>query len=175
MNIAGRGAVGVLIVQRQVALVNAIQTPGCIVLGCIDGHDSIFFNEVDAVIIKKSDQRAFVGPDDKTGQNLGIGLNDFCIVLAGDAPGHGGHGNIAGAFGLVGRQGLVLENNDVLVFNWLLGGKEFSSVGGGKKGEGQQADAREQDRQDRKSTRLNSSHVAISYAVFCLKKKKKKN
>src|SRR5437660_6262977 len=28
---------------------------------------------------------------------------------------------------------------------------------------------------DRKSTRLNSSHVAISYAVFCLKKKKKIN
>src|SRR5690625_6149232 len=27
---------------------------------------------------------------------------------------------------------------------------------------------------DRKSTRLNSSHVAISYAVFCLKKKKEK-
>src|SRR5438067_8697802 len=26
--------------------------------------------------------------------------------------------------------------------------------------------------QDRKSTRLNSSHVSISYAVFCLKKKK---
>src|SRR5215208_8090305 len=26
---------------------------------------------------------------------------------------------------------------------------------------------------DRKSTRLNSSHVAISYAVFCLKKKRK--
>src|SRR5207253_5851904 len=29
------------------------------------------------------------------------------------------------------------------------------------------------DDEDRKSTRLNSSHVAISYAVFCLKKKKK--
>src|SRR5690625_596903 len=28
---------------------------------------------------------------------------------------------------------------------------------------------------DRKSTRLNSSHVAISYAVFCLKKKKNKH
>src|SRR5207244_12658247 len=28
--------------------------------------------------------------------------------------------------------------------------------------------------QDRKSTRLNSSHQIISYAVFCLKKKKKK-
>src|SRR5438874_6554063 len=28
--------------------------------------------------------------------------------------------------------------------------------------------------QDRKSTRLNSSHVEISYAVFCLKKKKQK-
>src|SRR5438132_10139992 len=29
-------------------------------------------------------------------------------------------------------------------------------------------------RADRKSTRLNSSHTVISYAVFCLKKKKKK-
>src|SRR5256885_16884199 len=28
---------------------------------------------------------------------------------------------------------------------------------------------------DRKSTRLNSSHLVISYAVFCLKKKKKSN
>src|SRR2546430_11931442 len=42
----------------------------------------------------------------------------------------------------------------------------------------QQADGPEQDRHrvaaDRKSTRLNSSHSQISYAVFCLKKKKKK-
>ena len=30
------------------------------------------------------------------------------------------------------------------------------------------------DREDRKSTRLNSSHVSISYAVFCLKKKKRR-
>src|SRR2546426_2014231 len=30
-----------------------------------------------------------------------------------------------------------------------------------------------QEAQDRKSTRLNSSHLVISYAVFCLKKKKK--
>src|SRR6266480_5501373 len=29
--------------------------------------------------------------------------------------------------------------------------------------------------QDRKSTRLNSSHMSISYAVFCLKKKKKQS
>src|SRR5690606_41586038 len=29
--------------------------------------------------------------------------------------------------------------------------------------------------EDRKSTRLNSSHVKISYAVFCLKKKKKRS
>src|SRR5690348_17673130 len=37
-------------------------------------------------------------------------------------------------------------------------------------------DGHRQDRaasQDRKSTRLNSSHPSISYAVFCLKKKKK--
>src|SRR5947207_15765794 len=30
------------------------------------------------------------------------------------------------------------------------------------------------EQRDRKSTRLNSSHTVISYAVFCLKKKKKK-
>src|SRR2546426_9264729 len=32
-----------------------------------------------------------------------------------------------------------------------------------------------QPREDRKSTRLNSSHLVISYAVFCLKKKKNNN
>src|SRR3712207_9013027 len=40
---------------------------------------------------------------------------------------------------------------------------------------GRDSEARERARpnQDRKSTRLNSSHANISYAVFCLKKKKK--
>src|SRR3712207_9442221 len=42
--------------------------------------------------------------------------------------------------------------------------------GGEGLGHGTAADAQ----QDRKSTRLNSSHANISYAVFCLKKKKKK-
>src|SRR5207253_9860030 len=41
----------------------------------------------------------------------------------------------------------------------------FVGDNGGNEGSGVQA-------RDRKSTRLNSSHVAISYAVFCLKKKK---
>src|SRR5438874_7440991 len=36
-----------------------------------------------------------------------------------------------------------------------------------------QPDPPEPEAGDRKSTRLNSSHVEISYAVFCLKKKKK--
>src|SRR2546426_5023491 len=35
-------------------------------------------------------------------------------------------------------------------------------------------DPRADQKRDRKSTRLNSSHLVISYAVFCLKKKKKK-
>src|SRR5690349_23147621 len=38
---------------------------------------------------------------------------------------------------------------------------------------GQAAPPSPEQRRDRKSTRLNSSHVEISYAVFCLKKKKK--
>src|SRR5205807_8387311 len=37
------------------------------------------------------------------------------------------------------------------------------------------AEEKEKKSQDRKSTRLNSSHLVISYAVFCLKKKKKTN
>src|SRR5437588_1323734 len=37
-----------------------------------------------------------------------------------------------------------------------------------------QAEPAGAERLDRKSTRLNSSHTVISYAVFCLKKKKKK-
>src|SRR5256885_6141269 len=49
-------------------------------------------------------------------------------------------------------------------------------------GEGQQTDQQKrpaaqqrQQQRDRKSTRLNSSHLVISYAVFCLKKKKHKH
>src|SRR5690606_41275759 len=37
-----------------------------------------------------------------------------------------------------------------------------------------QSSSRDRTMEDRKSTRLNSSHVKISYAVFCLKKKNKK-
>src|SRR5690606_41339814 len=37
---------------------------------------------------------------------------------------------------------------------------------------GERGDEVDVEMQDRKSTRLNSSHVKISYAVFCLKKKK---
>src|SRR2546426_2180123 len=41
------------------------------------------------------------------------------------------------------------------------------------RGERRAEEHRRRPNQDRKSTRLNSSHLVISYAVFCLKKKKK--
>src|SRR5471030_3410813 len=47
-------------------------------------------------------------------------------------------------------------------------------VGAGRASEGERAHRRPV-QLDRKSTRLNSSHLGISYAVFCLKKKKKYN
>src|SRR3712207_7630154 len=55
---------------------------------------------------------------------------------------------------------------------------ELPGAGGGRAqqlGDGPQplAAALDEGRQDRKSTRLNSSHANISYAVFCLKKKKR--
>src|SRR2546422_11523359 len=48
-----------------------------------------------------------------------------------------------------------------------------SAVPGMRRGAAARARRRARARQDRKSTRLNSSHGYISYAVFCLKKKKK--
>src|SRR6266576_5718601 len=47
------------------------------------------------------------------------------------------------------------------------------SVAGAR--ESRETGVRSRTGEDRKSTRLNSSHVEISYAVFCLKKKKKSN
>src|SRR3712207_8190167 len=55
-------------------------------------------------------------------------------------------------------------------------GQQFGPTLGGARvrGREQRRERAERDRADRKSTRLNSSHANISYAVFCLKKKKKK-
>src|SRR4051812_49971547 len=46
---------------------------------------------------------------------------------------------------------------------------------GGPAGAARHAGTARRDGGDRKSTRLNSSHMSISYAVFCLKKKKTKH
>src|SRR5437660_9817157 len=48
---------------------------------------------------------------------------------------------------------------------------DFEAEAPGQRGKERKTRMRQDE--DRKSTRLNSSHVAISYAVFCLKKKKK--
>src|SRR5688572_16303720 len=51
----------------------------------------------------------------------------------------------------------------------------FGLLAGGYERADQVPDGRASSPKDRKSTRLNSSHSQISYAVFCLKKKKKNN
>src|SRR3712207_8412514 len=55
-------------------------------------------------------------------------------------------------------------------FNWVRWLSEDSFTFGSDAG--QNRDVWRMDLEDRKSTRLNSSHANISYAVFCLKKKK---
>src|SRR5258705_6669429 len=52
-------------------------------------------------------------------------------------------------------------------------GRPAAHAAGGVLHRGPRRDPRGRER-DRKSTRLNSSHLGISYAVFCLKKKKKR-
>src|SRR5256885_8820384 len=54
----------------------------------------------------------------------------------------------------------ALGGSNALLYSTYLGGGDAANIGNGI---------------DRKSTRLNSSHLVISYAVFCLKKKKKNN
>src|SRR5688500_19775379 len=68
---------------------------------------------------------------------------------------HAGHAQPFGGFGIA--LGIVGEDGDLL-------------LDGGLDQVEDRADLR-----DRKSTRLNSSHLVISYAVFCLKKKKNKH
>src|SRR5690242_20882725 len=53
------------------------------------------------------------------------------------------------------------------------GGGQDRADGLRRDGDGVAAVPAEDAQRDRKSTRLNSSHMSISYAVFCLKKKKK--
>src|SRR5688572_31264520 len=55
------------------------------------------------------------------------------------------------------------------------GGQDLARRSGGGRPFGGARPVLDDRRLDRKSTRLNSSHSQISYAVFCLKKKKKKN
>src|SRR5438067_10707873 len=61
------------------------------------------------------------------------------------------------------------EENDLLS-QWRAYGNDGRGISLGFGSAGLRALARDK---DRKSTRLNSSHVSISYAVFCLKKKNK--
>src|SRR5207245_10788042 len=67
----------------------------------------------------------------------------------------------------------------LLLRSGLQGGMQSRAARGGAKIAGGSGDRRKSVRRDatlfrdRKSTRLNSSHGSISYAVFCLKKKKK--
>src|SRR5690606_40948993 len=66
-----------------------------------------------------------------------------------------------------------LLTHGLLILGLLLGSGAAQAVGGITSDEAAPHYATNQNREDldRKSTRLNSSHVKISYAVFCLKKK----
>src|SRR5690606_41985101 len=72
----------------------------------------------------------------------------------------------------VQRQGDVAERQD-RIGHWRFSICGLVQCSWGIWGCGSNAQVAGRGGSDRKSTRLNSSHVKISYAVFCLKKKKK--
>src|SRR2546426_3736053 len=65
---------------------------------------------------------------------------------------------------VVRRADLQQDLQQVINLGWRVAGRHAQADDG----------LRERLKGDRKSTRLNSSHLVISYAVFCLKKKKKR-
>src|SRR5699024_11464413 len=73
------------------------------------------------------------------------------------------------------KKGIEIETNNkvALTFWWTETEKQIRIQGDAQRISDKHAE-RYFKAQDRKSTRLNSSHVSISYAVFCLKKKTKK-
>src|SRR5207253_7735938 len=84
--------------------------------------------------------------------------NDFLIILQGFcAEGAAGSGTPSGFTTIIGSGSAHVKSSNC-ASNFLQTNSFYKIVS---------------ETQDRKSTRLNSSHVAISYAVFCLKKKKK--
>src|SRR5579872_5530850 len=101
------------------------------------------------------------GPDGPGGGAGGTGGS-------GSAGGPGGPGMPPGGMGPLGPMGDPQQFADAL--------RQFADLMSWQGGPVNWDLAKNVARQavDRKSTRLNSSHVRISYAVFCLKKKKKK-
>src|SRR5687768_18305609 len=70
----------------------------------------------------------------------------------------------------VSKGKILLDNSGWSIHHALFLVFERKAGGDGRRGQGIRRRSRQK---DRKSTRLNSSHGYISYAVFCLKKKKK--
>src|SRR4051812_49752069 len=73
--------------------------------------------------------------------------------------------------GVPRRQHQMLGPGDAARDDVALGGLAEALLEGVREVAGAEADRRGDVAEDRKSTRLNSSHMSISYAVFCLKKK----
>src|SRR2546430_10460740 len=83
-----------------------------------------------------------------------------CLVL----PNHSGGGHAGGGFALVRLASVRCLERGAPVCNYI-------SFHGRHPGDARLHFRTRTDHADRKSTRLNSSHSQISYAVFCLKKK----
>src|SRR5690242_20929543 len=114
----------------------------------------------DKQIPKKSDQRQM-----ETWQRVGVYSAGLALTDAG----------IAGNAELLDHTDMIVAagggERDIAVDTAIMAGMRKTNQPGAFLNERLMSDLRP----DRKSTRLNSSHMSISYAVFCLKKKKQQN
>src|SRR5690606_41898852 len=108
-----------------------------------------------AVLLSLSSSSLFFFNDTAPTEIYTLSLHDALPILAGDRPQDQGGGGAMTAL-------LRLEN---VTKRFPVGRREITAV------DSVSLEIHEGEI-DRKSTRLNSSHVKISYAVFCLKKKK---
>jgi hypothetical protein len=127
-----RGVVGVARIQRKVALIGAIESPGRAGLRGAGRDHTVFFDVGDAAVGEQRSQRLVVGLGHEAAQHGAVAAFDAQPMLTGHRRGHLGHTRAAGvgSLGAEGR-GFILQDHAVLALHRTLGEAQFGLAGRG--------------------------------------------